>query len=48
MLPSKLDIWKKFVDCFSREKKLIILTHSAIFIVHYHSEKNMEIEIKFI
>lgn len=46
MLPNKLDICKKLTDCFSREKKLVILTLSAMFIVQYHSEKIMEIAHK--
>ena len=46
MLPNKLDICKKLTDCFSREKKLVILTLSAMFIVQYHSEKIMEIANK--
>ena len=46
MLPNKLDICKKLTDCFSREKKLVILTLSAMFIVQYHSEKIIEIANK--
>ena len=46
MLPNKFDICKKLTDCFSREKKLVILTLSAMFIVQYHSEKIMEIAHK--
>ena len=46
MLPNKLDICKKLTDCFSREKKLVILTLSAMFIVQNHSEKIIEIANK--
>ena len=46
MLPNKFDICKKLTDCFSREKKCVILTVSAMFIVQYHSEKILEIANK--
>ena len=46
MLPNKLDICKKLTEYFSREKKCVILTLSAMFIVQYHSEKILEIANK--
>jgi adenosine kinase len=46
MLPNKLDICKKLTECFNREKKFVILTLSAMFIVQYHYDKLMEIANK--
>ena len=46
MLPNKLEICKKLTECFNREKKLVILTLSAMFIVQYHYDKLMEIANK--
>ena len=46
MLPNKFDICKKLTDCFSRDKKCVILTLSAMFIVQNHSEKILEIANK--
>ena len=43
MLPNKLDICKKLTDCFNKDKKCVILTLSAMFIVQNHSEKIIEI-----
>ena len=46
MLPNKLEICKKLTECFNREKKFVILTLSAMFIVQYHYDKLMEIANK--
>lgn len=43
MLPNKFPICKKLTDCFSDDKKFVILTLSAMFIVQNHSEKIIEI-----
>lgn len=46
ILQSKLEMCKKLCECFNREKKPVILTLSAMFMIQYHLEKIMEIANK--
>ena len=46
ILQSKLKICQKLCQSFNREKKLVVLTLSAIFMIQYHKEKIIDIANK--
>jgi adenosine kinase len=43
ILQSKLNICQKLCQAFNREKKLVVLTLSAVFMIQFHKEKIIEI-----